>query len=210
MRLPYLVLAVIAAVTLGTAPAVAQELRAEFNGRVVHLELAGSYPQYRIQRAEPGGEFVTLEYNQTGCTGRCTYDDYQALLDQSYLYRILVDMPTGEQLLFGPTPFALDPTVGLALNALSAPNPVQNFTEISWVVPSTIARLGEVRTVLTIHDPSGREVNRLWEQSVPVGNYSVEWNGQDRTGRALPNGSYFYRVQVGATTEVGRLVLLKN
>jgi len=211
MRLSTLIAGALAALVLIAASAEAQELRAIYNGRFVQLQLDGSYPQYIVQRAEsPDSEFDTLEYNQTGCTGQCTYDDYRAQLDQVYLYRIIVEMPGGEQRFFGPTSFSLDPKVGLALHTLSAPNPVKDLTRISWVVPATIAHQGEARTVLTIHDPAGREVNRLAERMAPVGNYEVEWSGEDASGRKLPTGSYFYRVQVGTTVEVGRLVLLKN
>lgn len=211
MRFPHLVLWILAASVFVTAAAEAQELRATYNGQFVQVQLDGSYPQYIVQRAESvDGEFDTLEYNRTGCTGQCTYYDYEAQLDQAYLYRIIVEMPDGGQRVFGPTSFSLDTAAGLALHTVGAPNPMKDLTRISWVVPAAIARAGDVRTVLTIHDPAGREVNRLWERAVPVGAYEVEWNGEDGSGHQLPTGSYFYRVQVGSKVEVGRLVLLKQ
>lgn len=195
---------------LALAPdAGAQELRAAYNGRVIHLELEGSYPRYTIQRAaSPEGPFETLEYNPTGCIGLCTYDDYGAQLDQFYLYRVIVALTGGGERVYGPTPFTLDPKAGLALHVKSTPNPTPGPATISWMVPAAIARQGEVRSVVTVHDPTGRETARVFDRSLPVGVHEVEWDGLGSNGQRLPTGSYFYRVQVGAHSEVGRLVLL--
>lgn len=188
----------------------AQELQAEYTGMLVHLSLDGSYPQYAVERAPAGTtSFETLEFNQVGCIGRCTYDDYAIQYDDAYTYRIVVRMPDGSDRIFGPVTLAIDASLGRALSTRSLPNPMRARARIAWVVPATLAQHAELPTKVTIHDPTGREVNALFAGALPVGEYDVAWEGQDRSGRALPAGSYFYRVQVGSSVEVGRLVLLK-
>ncbi|MCB9462430.1 MAG: hypothetical protein H6682_01915 [Candidatus Eisenbacteria bacterium] len=211
MRVVWNALFALIVAVVGASTADAQELRATYDGRIVKVELDGTYPQYIVQRAD-GAEagFATLEHSLTGCTERCTYIDLEAEIDAYYQYRILVEMPDGEERTFGPVGFTIDAKRGMILSSKGAPNPMRGETTISWTVPATIAHRSEVPTRVAIFDPTGREVRTLWEAYSPLGIYQVDWDGTDSRGTPVPTGTYFYRVQVGPADEVGRLVVLRR
>ncbi|MEZ4649231.1 MAG: FlgD immunoglobulin-like domain containing protein [Candidatus Eisenbacteria bacterium] len=211
MHTPRIALVAVMMVMASVGMARAQDLHATYNGQIVQVELEGTYLQYTVQRADgPNAPFQTLEFNITGCTERCTYVDLEAELDAYYQYRIVVEMPEGGQRTFGPIDFKIDSKRGMDLSTKGAPNPMKGETTISWVVPATIAHRSEVPTRVMILDPAGREIRKLWESHEPLGIYEVEWDGMDSRGVPVPTGTYFYRVQVGPASEVGRLVVLRR
>lgn len=61
---------------------------------------------------------------------------------------------------------------------------------------------------LRVFDARGRLVRTLIE-GVRDGHVEVDWNLADDTGRAMPSGVYFYRLQSGRFIETRRIVLLK-
>ncbi len=209
MRRLALILAM-ALATYGVSSAEAAELSATYTGQFIHLDLEGTFAQYTVLRAPQGTEdFDILEFNETGCTQRCTYEDFAIYHGGAYDYAIHVLMPNGDIRTFGPTSITISPELGLDLSSRATPNPARPRTRISWVVPATVAQTGTVRTAVTIHDPTGRQVSVLYDSVVPVGEYSVAWDGTDAAGRELPSGSYFYRIQAGFHSEVGRMALVK-
>jgi flagellar hook assembly protein FlgD len=72
----------------------------------------------------------------------------------------------------------------------------QADARISYVLPSS----GQVR--VSVFNLQGREVRRLTEGSAESGEHQVSWDGRNETGRELPAGAYFVRVQTthGAST----------
>ena len=78
------------------------------------------------------------------------------------------------------------------------PNPFNPSTTISFHVPFRSF------VTLKIFDCLGREIVNLASEEFSSGNYSREWNAIN-----LPNGIYFYRLQVGSFSETKKLVLLK-
>ena len=78
------------------------------------------------------------------------------------------------------------------------PNPFNPTTTIRFTLQRT------QRVVLQVFDVSGREVATLAEGTLSAGTHAVRFEGAD-----LPAGTYFYRLTVGAATEVRKAVLLK-
>lgn len=111
--------------------------------------------------------------------------------------------------------FRVSEKPGLQIDRVQAtPNPISTQSTLL----ATHNRSGEsLDWTLSIYDMNGRTINQQVGQcnycagSVELGN----WNGQGMTGQAMPNGIYFYRVQLrsetdGSSTQAGgRLMLLR-
>lgn len=78
------------------------------------------------------------------------------------------------------------------------PNPFNPSTVIKFSVPKT----GHV--ALIIYDALGREVNRLLNEEIPAGNYSIDFNAA-----ALPSGVYFYNLTSDGFNDTRKMVLIK-
>ncbi|MFO7608296.1 MAG: FG-GAP-like repeat-containing protein [Candidatus Krumholzibacteriia bacterium] len=84
------------------------------------------------------------------------------------------------------------------------PNPFNPRTELSF----TLERTATVRIV--VHDVAGRVVRRLIDgETLAAGSHTVAWQGTDDTGRAVPSGMYFCRLEAGGRSEVRKLMLLR-
>jgi hypothetical protein len=90
-----------------------------------------------------------------------------------------------------PGPLAVEPRGrGTGLELLPpTPNPSRGSTRLGLTVPGA----GRVR--LEILDLKGRLVRLLLDSMLPAGRHELGWDGRDATGRALPAGTYFARLQ---------------
>jgi len=50
----------------------------------------------------------------------------------------------------------------------------------------------------------------LTDQHYYPGEHSVEWNGRDSAGRAVPSGEYFFRVDMDGRVETRKALLLNK
>ncbi|NQV40810.1 MAG: DUF5123 domain-containing protein [Candidatus Marinimicrobia bacterium] len=78
------------------------------------------------------------------------------------------------------------------------PNPFNPSTTISFDLIET------ADTRLVLYDVRGRELERIVDQSMAPGRYTVTFNGS-----ALASGVYFYRLTSGEFSDVKKLMLLK-
>jgi len=86
----------------------------------------------------------------------------------------------------------------------NSPNPFNPRTEIRFSLP--VASQVE----LDIHDVSGRKVRSLLTGQVyAAGTHEISWEGKDHAGRAVPSGTYLYRVTVGERTLTGKMLLVR-
>lgn len=60
---------------------------------------------------------------------------------------------------------------------------------------------------ISIYDDTGREVITLYPGQLDAGTHEVEWNGYDRTGQAVPDGTY--RFEITAVEEGGIYIPIK-
>ncbi len=86
----------------------------------------------------------------------------------------------------------------------AAPNPFNPSTTIRYELASSAS------VHLDVFDAAGRRVREL-VGGVPgnTGAHSVTWDGRDDRGVGLPSGVYFVRLNVGATSQTRRAVLLE-
>lgn len=64
-------------------------------------------------------------------------------------------------------------------------------------------------TSLEVYDLSGAKVATLLDKNLNAGSYSVVWNGQDRTGKTVSSGTYFYRLKDDSGASIKKMTLLK-
>jgi len=83
------------------------------------------------------------------------------------------------------------------------PNPFNPSTRIAFRVGSP----GPVR--LAIHDAAGRLTRTLVSESMSAGEYTATWDGNDRSGRRVSSGVYFYRLELDGYSETRKMVMLK-
>jgi hypothetical protein len=85
----------------------------------------------------------------------------------------------------------------------NAPNPFTTGTRIAYRLGAS----GAVR--LSVYTPTGRLVANLVDTYLEPGSYAATWDGRDAAGRAVGSGMYYYRLDAGAISRSGRMVLLK-
>lgn len=69
----------------------------------------------------------------------------------------------------------------------------------------TLAEAGRAR--LAIHDLAGRLVRVAASGWLEAGAHDVRWDGRDATGRAVPPGLYFARLETARRTSLARIVV---
>jgi hypothetical protein len=90
------------------------------------------------------------------------------------------------------------------LLADAMPNPFRPRTSIAFTLVHP-----EATVRLSVYDVSGRLVRTLFEGSAGAGQVSVEWDGRDVLGKALPSGTYLYRLETSSESQTKKLSLLR-
>ena len=85
----------------------------------------------------------------------------------------------------------------------NVPNPFASETEI----PYALARGAKLR--LAVYDVAGREVALLADGVQPAGRHTMRWNARDHSGRLVPAGVYFVRMEVAGSIESRKLVVTR-
>ncbi len=84
------------------------------------------------------------------------------------------------------------------------PNPFNPRTTILFDLPlrSTVR--------LAVYDLVGRMVAVLFDEvDVSAGTHSATWTGTDSHGRAMPSGTYFYKLEASGLVDTRRMVLIR-
>jgi hypothetical protein len=85
----------------------------------------------------------------------------------------------------------------------NVPNPFSDKTAISYRVPVA------GRVTLRVYNLTGRLVKTLVDQRRALGAYRATWNGTDEADRRVSAGAYFYKLQVGDSGAVRRMMQLR-
>ena len=84
------------------------------------------------------------------------------------------------------------------------PNPFNPSTVISFTLP----RASEVK--LRVYNILGQQVKELINsESMPAGDHTVEWQGDNFGGDKVSSGVYFYRLEAGGEIASKTMILLK-
>lgn len=85
----------------------------------------------------------------------------------------------------------------------NVPNPFNPMTKISFNVGS------KSQVKLGIYDVAGHLVRVLNDGPLAAGEHTLNWDGRDGSGRALPSGTYFGRVQAGDQAQSVKMMLVR-
>ena len=95
------------------------------------------------------------------------------------------------------------PRTPTLLRLWSEPNPFDRGARILLELPSA----GDV--AVEIYDTAGRRVRDLLRRALPAGRHTLQWDGADAAGRALPAGVYLCRVRADVGCQELRMVRLR-
>jgi hypothetical protein len=104
-----------------------------------------------------------------------------------------------------PTAAPDEPAVGPGGTFLApnVPNPFANDTALRF-------RLGRAgHAVVLVAEPSGRVLRRLADRAFPAGYTELRWDGRDDSGRRLPAGVYFVRLETDEIVRHRRVLLAR-
>ena len=95
----------------------------------------------------------------------------------------------------------ISPTRGLALN--NTPNPFNAQTQIEFQLPSTGT------ATIQIYNAAGRLVRTITYKHAQQGMNSVNWNGYNDSGRRVPSGVYFCRLEALGITQTRKMIIIE-
>ncbi|MBN2460772.1 MAG: VCBS repeat-containing protein, partial [Candidatus Cloacimonetes bacterium] len=85
----------------------------------------------------------------------------------------------------------------------NCPNPFNPLTTITYSLPQ------ETTVILKIHNIRGQLVRILVSGIKPAGEYQIIWNGKDYDDQPVPSGIYFYQLDTGIGSQIGKMILLR-
>ena len=83
------------------------------------------------------------------------------------------------------------------------PNPFNPSTTVDIHLPESN------NLIVSIYDISGRLISTLVNDNLEAGSYSVQWHGKNDTGRLIPTGVYFLRVNYGEQIRTQKVAFVK-
>ncbi|MGA7720281.1 MAG: FlgD immunoglobulin-like domain containing protein [Ignavibacteriaceae bacterium] len=83
------------------------------------------------------------------------------------------------------------------------PNPFNPSTVINYALPKSSL------VTIKIYNILGQEVKTLINGQRQPGYYTVQWNGDNNSGRTVASGMYIYRVEAGQYVKTMKMMLLK-
>ena len=83
------------------------------------------------------------------------------------------------------------------------PNPFNPVTTISYALPE------KSHVILRVYSVMGSEICTLVNEEKSVGQYEAAWNAQDRFGRPVSSGIYFYQLKAGDYSEIRKMLLVR-
>jgi len=83
------------------------------------------------------------------------------------------------------------------------PNPFNCTTALRFQIPDAS------QVVVRIFNVKGQEIIVLLNQKLNRGNYQINWDGKDQSGRLVGSGIYFYQVEAASQVETKRLLYLR-
>ena len=83
------------------------------------------------------------------------------------------------------------------------PNPFNPSTTIQYSITSPD------KVSIRIYNSLGQEITTVVDEFKQAGDHAVVWNGQDRYGKSVASGTYFYQMQVGDYLSAKKAILVK-
>ena len=122
----------------------------------------------------------------------------------------VVDLPISTEVGIGPAAVSVSATeklIALIPNDFvllqNFPNPFNPNTSIGYQLQSASP------VAVTIYDLMGNVVNNLFSGAESPGYKSINWDATNNNGDLVSSGMYFYKLQVGESFEIKRMMYLK-
>jgi len=96
-----------------------------------------------------------------------------------------------------------EPPLRLFPGIAAAPNPASSVLRLQADLPAA------GRAQIEAFDTAGRLVRSVYAGPVRAGTSDWSWDGRDDSGRPVPNGTYWIRLQAGAETRVAKIVWVR-
>ncbi len=84
------------------------------------------------------------------------------------------------------------------------PNPFNPETMIQFEIPQANY------VVVRIFNTLGAEIRKVVNGQYDAGNYSVNWDGRDNSGKAVSSGTYIYQIQAGQFVDIKKMLLVRQ
>ena len=136
------------------------------------------------------------------------YHDAHVAPGIAYHYWIQVHDPDGTSFMNGPVSATAAGGVAVTFAAPPMPNPTSGGATFAYRIGADVVPGGPVPVSLRLYDLQGREVSVLHDGPQAPGEYRVEWDGTDRSGRGLPPGVYLMRFRAGSVTRTHPVVVV--
>jgi len=85
----------------------------------------------------------------------------------------------------------------------NTPNPFNSTTRISYILPES----GDVK--LKIYNINGEEIYKLVDNFQNAGNFSVVWDGVDKSGFGVSSGIYYIHLKTNNQSQFRKMLLIK-
>ena len=158
-----------------------------------------------VYRRTASSDWAVLGVASAESGTRVAYEDRTAVPGERYAYRLLVQT-AGDQgyssEVWVSVPAEAGAPLALRLDPVY-PNPFQTETRLNFSIP----RSGPVR--LTIFDVSGRRVVTVLDRALPSGWRSIGWDGRGRSGRPVPSGTYFAKLEQAGRVQTRKVVVAR-
>jgi hypothetical protein len=83
------------------------------------------------------------------------------------------------------------------------PNPFRPSTRISFAIPA------DAYVRVSVFDVRGRHVRTLADDVFEAGPHDLPWDGTNWADEPVASGVYFYRLEAGARSHVGKMILMR-
>ena len=177
----------------------------------VDASLLNSASTVRVNRLQRPGRFVLAEVTRGRATvaseeGPLARVRLRALSDVSPVLAVerafLADRANRTVQLAVQTSRILPQRFALAQNS---PNPFNPSTNISFDLPQDSAPVS-----LTVYNLMGQRVRELIRaETMPLGSYTITWDGLDGSGKRAGSGVYLYTLAAGPYLESRKMILMK-
>lgn len=148
---------------------------------------------------KPGSKVILLGFGLEAINNRLGFAGRETVLKEAVGW--LTDYKT--LVAQDEKPAQLPTTLTLGQNY---PNPFNNQTRIWFDVPD---RMQGLDLELSIVDVLGRSVRTLVAEKSVAGHHEKHWDGRTDLDLLAPSGIYFYRLRVGSSVEIRKLLLLR-
>jgi len=150
----------------------------------------------RYENKTTGSRLVYLAFGFEGIAG--PGGDSASKLMENILSWLVIGDTTGSSVeemgKFTPRQFSLNQNY---------PNPFNTQTMIEYQLSKSVyARLD-------IYNLLGQKISTLVDEIQQAGNFRATWDGKDSSGRIVPSGVYFYRLEADGFTTVKKMLFLQ-